>query len=234
MSIRAKVLACGLAGSAAIALTACGGSASGPAAHAHRDAATLVSEMKAAVGGAKSVHMAGRLSHGGRSVAVNLGVFRTGALTGTITQGGVRLELIGAQGKVYVKATPAFLRELRASAAVCAIICGKYVQMSGLQASDLAGSLSMMNLTRSLTGGLPRFTRSGTTTVGGQSAVVLRGADGSTLDVAAHGKPYPLRVVAPPDRNETVLFSQWDAVATPAAPRAGEVINLNQLKAGTS
>jgi hypothetical protein len=31
-----------------------------------------------------------------------------------------------------------------------------------------------------------------------------------------------------------VLFSHWDSVAAPAAPPASQVINLSQLKAGTS
>jgi hypothetical protein len=41
-------------------------------------------------------------------------------------------------------------------------------------------------------------------------------------------------VVAPPGRHESVVFSQWNTVAAPAAPRRGQVINLNQLKAGSS
>jgi hypothetical protein len=113
-------------------------------------------------------------------------------------------------------------------------MCGKYVQMSGTQASDLAGSLSMASLTRSLIAGLPKLTQAGTTQVSGQPAIVLRGADGLTLDVAARGKPYPLRAYAAPGRHETVVFSEWDKVAVPAAPRAGQVINLSQLKAGSS
>jgi hypothetical protein len=235
--IRAGVLACAVAGSAAIALGGCGSSGTGGATAgtgADRSAASLISAMKTAVRDATSMHLAGQLPNGGRPVALDIGVLRAGALAGTITQGGVPLQLIGTRGLVYVKATPAFLRELRAAAAVCAVMCGKYVQMSGSQGSELAASLSMTSLTRSLIAGLPRFTRAGTTTVRGQSAVVLRGADGSTLDVAASGKPYPLRVVAPPGRGETVLFSHWDSVAAPAAPPASQVINLSQLKAGTS
>jgi hypothetical protein len=248
MGIRGSVLACGLAGGAAIVLSACGGSAAsgGSAAgqggsatasgggFAHRNTATLISQMKAAVNAATSMHLAGQLTNGGRTVGLDLGVHRTGDLAGTITQNGVPLMLIGAQGNVYVKATPGFLRELRASAAVCAVMCGKYVQMSGPQGSELAAGLSMTSLTQSLITGLPKFRQEGTATVGGQSVVVLRGADGSTLDLAARGKPYPLRVVAAPSRHETVLFSQWNMVATPAAPRHGEVINLNKLKAGSS
>jgi hypothetical protein len=289
MGIRASVVAGGLAGSAAIALTACGGSAAahggsmaasggsatasgstaaggrasgggasgggasgsgasgsgssgqaasggtpGGGAVARRSTATLISQMKAAVNAATSMHLAGQLPNGGRPVALDLGVHRAGDLAGTITQNGVPLRLIGAEGNFYVKATLAFLRELRAPTAVCAVMCGKYVQMSDAQGSELAAGLSMASLTRSLIAGLPKFRQAGTATVGGRAAVVLRGADGSTLDVAARGKPYPLRLAAPVGRHESVVFSQWNTVATPGAPRSGEVINLNQLKAGSS
>jgi hypothetical protein len=247
MGIRASMLAWGLAGGAAIALTACGGSAangSAPAnggsgmasggAVAHRSTARVISQMKAAINGATSMHLAGQLPNGGRPVALDLGVQRDGGVAGTITQNGVPLQLIGAQGSFYVKATPAFLRELRAPATVCAVMCGKYVQLSGSQGSQLAAGLSMASLTRSLIAGLPKFRQKGTATVGGQSVIVLAGADGSTLDVAAHGQPYPLRVVGPAGRHESVVFSHWDTVARPGAPRRGEVINLNQLKAGSS
>lgn len=233
MDVRARVLASGAAASAAIAVAACGSSGH-PAAADTRSSATLISQMKTAVSSATSMHMAGQFSEHGRAAALDLGVLRAGGLAGTITQNGVSLQLIGAQGKVYVKATPRFLRELRESKAVCTLMCGKYVQMTGPEGSQLAGGLSMTSLTRTLVGGLPKFSRAGTTTVGGQPAIVLHGADGSVLDVAAHGKPYPLRVVAPASRAETVVFSRWDAVAPPAAPPAGQVINLNQLNAGSS
>lgn len=235
MVIRGWILACTCVGSA-IALAGCGGSMTGgsSASVPQRSAATLVSQMKVAVDAATSMHLAGQLPNAGRPVALDLDVLRAGDLTGTITENGLPLHLIGSRGKVYVRATPDFLRDLKAPGGVCAVMCGKYVQMSGLQATELAGRLSMTSLTRSLIAGLPKFRRAGTTTVSGRPAVVLAGADGSTLDVAARGKPYPLRVVAPPGRAESVVFSHWDTVPTPAAPPGGEVINLNQLKAGSS
>jgi hypothetical protein len=235
--------ACVVAGSAVIALGGCASSGAGggaaaaggtaPAGGANGGAASLVAAMKTAVQEATSMHLAGQLPGGGRPVTLNIGVLRAGALAGSITEGGVPLQLIGASGQVYVKATPAFLRELKAPTAVCAIMCGKYVELSGAQRSELTGSLGMASLTRSLIRALPRLTRAGLTTVLGQSAVVLHGADGSTLDVASRGKPYPLRLVAPQGRDESVVFTEWDAVAAPAAPPASQVINLSQLKAGT-
>ena len=223
---------------ALLGLAACGGSAShmasGGGATTGRTASQLVTQMKAAVRDADSTHLAGRVTSSGQATALDLSVLRAGDLAGSITQHGVPLELIGTGGKVFIKATPAFLRELRSPAGVCAVMCGKYVQMSGAAGRQLSGSLNMTSLTRAFITGLPRMTQVGTTTVAGQPAVVLHGTDGSTLDVAARGTPYPLRVVSPPSHHETLTFSQWNQVSTPAAPPASKVINLSQLKAGTS
>jgi hypothetical protein len=222
-----------IAGIGAVALAACGSSVASGGAAPHRSASTFISQMKSAVRGASSMHMTGHLSNEGKPIGLNLGVLRAGGLNGSITQSGVPLHLIGTRRSVYVKATPAFLHELHAGAAVCSLMCGKYVQLSGAQADQLTGSLSMASLTRSLTTGLPSFRQTGSTTVNGQPAVELRGNDGSTLDLAARGKPYPLRVVAPRGRRAAVTFSQWSRVPAPSAPPAGQVINLSKLKAGT-
>jgi hypothetical protein len=241
MDIRGKVATSGLVGAAMIAVAACGSSASpggatagGASPAASRGTPELVSQMKTAVRNATSMHMAGQVNANGRQAVLNLSLLRSGDLSGSITENGVPLHLIGSGGKVYVKATPAFLRELKASKAVCVLMCGKYVQMSGAEGSRLSGSLSMASLTRALTSSLPHLTRAGTTTVAGQQAIELRGADGSTVDVAASGPPYPLRVVSPPSHHERVLFSRWNQVPAPAPPKSSEVINLSKLKASTS
>lgn len=232
-----------LAAAGVLALAACGSSAAGnPGSPASgggsgsasgRSAAVIITQMKAAVRAAPSMHMTGRLSDSGRPVGLNVSVLRDGDLAGQITQNSVPLSLIGAHGKFYVEATRPFLRELHASS-VCSLMCGKWVQMSGPQADQLTGSLSMASLTRSLTSGLPAFRKTGMTTVGGQRAIEMQGADGSTLYVAARGKPYPLRVTSPGGSQGSVVFSQWGAVPEPSAPPSGQLINLGQLKAGTS
>jgi hypothetical protein len=247
--VRVAGLAVGAALTGSLALAACGssgGTASGPASTgpastgsastgpaSTASAQALAARMKTAVEQAASTHLTGRLTSDGRAVALNVAVVRAGGLDGTISRGGAPLHLISTGGRVYVQATRAFIRQLGAPQAICTIMCGKYVQLSGSQGRALAGSLSMATLTRSLAGRLPRFRLDGRATVAGRPAIVLRGADGSTVDVAAQGQPYPLRVVAPGGAG-AVRFSDWDHVARPAAPPAADVINLNQLRAGAS
>jgi hypothetical protein len=236
MDIPGKAVA-GVAVATVLGLAACGSSGSaggGSTPSTQRSASELVSQMKTAVRNASSMHLAGLVNASGKQSMLNLGLLRSGDFSGSITQNGVPLHLIGANGKYYIKATPAFLRQLGESRSVCVLMCGKYVQISGAQGSRLSGSLSMANLTRALTSNLPHMTRTGTATVAGQRAIELRGADGSTVDVAASGPPYPLRVISPPGHHERVLFSQWNQVHPPAPPKSSEVINLSKLKASNS
>lgn len=236
MDIRGKSAAGLTAAVAVLGIAACGSSAGGGSGSqaAQRSTSELISQMKTAVRNASSMHLAGLVNSGGKQTVLNLGLLRSGDFSGSITQNGVPLHLIGANGKYYVKATPAFLHRLGESKAVCVLMCGKYVQMSGAQGSRLSGSLSLANLTRALTSDLPHLTRTGTAIVAGQRAIELRGADGSTVDVAASGTPYPLRVISPPSHHERVLFSQWNQVRPPAPPKSSEVINLSKLKASNS
>jgi hypothetical protein len=225
----------GLAAAAvgAVLLAGCGGAPPPTApspftAAAPRSPAQTVAEMRKAVQAATSVHLSGTLRNGGKPIGLNLGLIRSGDFAGTITQNGVPLTLIDAGGKAYVKATAAYLKQLKVSPSVCAVMCGKYVELTSADAASLARNLSMSALLSSFTGRAPRFTNAGTTTVAGRAGQVLAGPDGSRLVVAATGTPYPLRAVGK-NGGGTLTFTRWNAVPKPAAPPADQVINLNKL-----
>jgi hypothetical protein len=236
--MRVSVAACAIGAGAALALTACGSSATSSSSSASssptRTTNQLVSQVKAAVKGASSVHLNGQIVSGSASTGVNLGLLRSGELSGFVAHNGRPVQVIGTKNKVYVKTTAALLRQLNVPDSVCTIICGKFLQLPAGQASSITGDLSLSNLTNSIAGKQPAFTQQGRTTVNGQSAIVLRSANGSTLDVAANGKPYPLRAVSTGTHKGTLTFTQWNKVPTPTAPPAGQVVNVNQLKAGIS
>jgi hypothetical protein len=210
------------------------GAGSPPASSAGSGAAqpvpATIAAMQAAVRSARSVRVTGTLSGtGGQTVGLDIGLIRSGGFSGTVTQGGVPEMIIDAGGTVYIKATQAFLAQLNVPAAVCSVMCGKYVAMSGAKGDALAGQLSMSQMMRSFTATLPAFTRAGTRTINGQQAQVLRGADGSTLALAAAGRPLPVEVISPPGHRGRVSFSQWNMVPRPVAPPARDVISLSQL-----
>jgi hypothetical protein len=220
---------------AAVALAACGGSAarsqSGSSQSASaRPATAAIAGMKTAIRTATSVHLTGSLSEtGGKTVGLNVGLTRSGLFSGTVAEGGTTLTIINAGGKVYIKATRAFLAQLNVPAAVCSLMCGKYVAMSSAQGDELAGQLNMTRLLGSISGRLPAFTSAGTKTINGQLAQVLRGADGSTLAVAATGRPFPVEAISPHDSRGSISFSQWNSVPPPATPPASQVIDLSKL-----
>jgi hypothetical protein len=214
------------AGSGAAGSPGAGAASSGPA----RPVPATIAAMKAAVRSASSVRMTGTLSGpGGQTVGLDVGLIRSGGFSGTVTQGGVRQTIINAGGTVYIKATRAFLAQLHVPAAVCSVMCGKYVAMTAARGDALAGELSMPQLLRSFTGTLPGFTRARPQTINGRSVQVLHGSDGSTLALAATGPPFPVEVISPPGRHGRVSFSQWNQVPRPAAPPAGTVIRLSKL-----
>lgn len=193
-------------------------------------ATALTADMKSAIRSASSVHISGQLMEGGKKVGLDVGVLRSGQLSGTITESGVPLEIIVIGGKAYVKATAAFLRELRAPAGVCGVICGKYVELPEAKTTELTRSLSLARLTRSLTGETPPFTNDGTASFGGQKAFVLRTAQGGIVDLAQAGRHYPLAVASPDGRPGGLTFSHWNGVPAPVPPPKGEIVNVGNLR----
>ncbi len=219
-----RLVACGVVVAATVTVAGCGSSSG-----AEPRTASLVSSMQASVRHADSVHVVGNLTENGALAGLNLGLNRNGDMSGTVTEGGAPFQVIGLAGKVYVKATPAFLREIGAPAGVCAAVCGKWVELPAKQASQLTGDLSMTSMVAQFTARkLPKLAENGTSSVRGRPAYVLR-TRGSVLDVSSAGTPYPLKVVTSGQTRETVVYTQWNAVPLPSAPPAGQVLNLSSL-----
>jgi len=187
--------------------------------------------MQASVRQATSVHIAGNLTTSGSPISVNLGIHRNGDVSGTVSQNGAPFQVIGINGTIYIKATPAFLKQVNAPASACAVVCGKWLQLTSAEARQLTGDLSMSSLVAPLSSGqVPKLTEAGSKTVNGQSAWTLRAADGSTLDVSSASKHYPLAAATGGSPHEVVIYSHWNAVPQPVAPPASQVLNINNLK----
>jgi len=191
----------------------------------------LVTSMQASVRQANSVHIAGQLTNSGIPISVNLDMHRNGDVSGTIRQNGAPFQVIGVNRTLYIKATRSFLQEVKAPISACAVVCGKWLQLTPAEASQLTGDLSMTSLTGPLTSSqVPKLTEAGRKTVNGQSAWVLRASDGSTLDVSSAGRHYPLAAATSGSAREVVIYSKWNTAPQPVAPPANEVLNLNNLK----
>jgi hypothetical protein len=229
-----RLLALGLAACAVPAVTGCssGSSGSGGSGGPAKEpaAAALESSMQKSVRQASSVHIDGQVVSNKLPVTVDIGVHRKGGMAGTISQNGAKFQVLGVDGKVYVKATPQFLKQVKAPSNACAIVCGRWIELSSQQASQLGSELSMQDLTGDVgSAKKAELTEEGTTTVRGQPAWVLRAADGAVVYVSSVGKPYPLEAKAGSGKNDAIYYSQWSAVSTPALPPASQVLNLSGL-----
>jgi len=234
-ALTAKALAAGVAGCAAIVIAGCGGggSTAGSASAPPKEPSStaLLTAMQSSVRQASSVHVAGNLSSSGTPISVDLDLHRNGDVSGTVSQNAAPFQVVGLGNLTYIKATRAFLQEVKAPTSACAVVCGKWLQLTTAEAGQLTGDLSMSSLTAPLTSGkVPALTEAGRVTVNGQSAWVLRASDGSKLDVSTTSQHYPLAASTGGSAHEVVTYSKWNAAPKPVAPPANEVLNLNNLK----
>jgi hypothetical protein len=228
MAVPARVLAAGLAGCAVVVVLAYYGSGSSAVISrpsAEPGLAGLVRSMQSAVRGASSVRVGGQLTRNGTVLSVDLGLHRNGDMTGVIIQDGAPARIAAVAGRIYVQATPGFLRQVQAPGGSCAAACGRWIQLTLAEADRVTGDLSMMNFIGPLTSGqISMLTEGGSTTVQGQRAWVLRAADGSTLDVSAGSQHYPLEAAGGGTSPEVVRYSQWNRVPPPATPPASQIL----------
>src|ERR1017187_7459422 len=147
----------GLVAAAAIVAAGCGGSAGPGAAKpgGTRRGGTIVAQLKTAMRGATSVHLAGQLRSDGSDVDLDVSLIRSGNFAGLIESGGTKLDIVAAGQDVYIKVTSAFLKLADAPAAACTKACGKYVSEPVSAAQTITGDLSMRSLLGNLASELP-------------------------------------------------------------------------------
>jgi hypothetical protein len=230
MNFTSRLLAFGLAGSAAFAVCSC--SSSTPT---EPSATSLAASVQSAVRTASSVHVDGSGSDHGTPITYNVGINRAGDMSGTVSERGGNLNVIKTSGKVFLKVTPGLLKQYGEPSAVCKLVCGKWFQLSPAQASQVTGQLTMQDLTTpagaSLNTSQAKVTKAGTGTVNGQPTWVLKGVNGAKVDVSQASKHYPLQARSGNGQG-TVRYSQWNSVPQPKAPPSSSVINLKDLQSG--
>jgi hypothetical protein len=217
----------------AISLTAAGcdgGSSSGsPPPSPPPSPAVLAKNVRAALQGAKSAHIGGTLNKGGKRMGLNLSLTRAGGVSGQLSVDGAGFTVLSTQGSTYFRVTRAFIKYLKLSPSACTLTCGKFLKASPAQSRSLVGDLSMSGLLGSLTSSAPKYRYAGAATINGQPAWVLHVSDGTTAYVASHGRPYPLRLVAPGHRGE-LNFTRWNTATIPGPPPVSQVVDPSQLE----
>jgi hypothetical protein len=212
-------------GLAAVLLTACGGSDDNG--ESAKKGPQVSADAASALEKAGAVHLTGSGSLDGQQTTVDLHLQGQDA-TGTIGQGSEQLKIVETGGKLYAQAPSGFWSKAGVPESAAGALAGKWV----IVPSQAAGQLMPFSL-KSLADQLRHPTGATirddvhTSTLHGTKVVVVTQTDGSTLDVAATGTPYPLRTVDKGSNAGTVDASDFGKKVTITAPSGA--LDLSQL-----
>lgn len=238
MPIRVSALIPAVAAAATLAVTGCGsgtsaktspqGSASASAT-ATPGAAALFSKAQQALSAATSVRVSGSVTSNGAVVGMDISLTKSGRIYGTLKEQGQQITVLITGGESYAKVSAGFLKAHKLPSSACVLMCGKWLKLSGADAKGMVGDLSWSSLLGSYgKGAPPGLAVTGTVTIRGIPAWVLKGSDGTILDVAAQGTPYPLRITGS-GQPGGFDFSNWNSVSIPGTPPASQVIDTSQM-----
>jgi len=218
LALGGGLAACGSSSSSGTTTTG----ASTPTTRTSADANALADSSYQAMKALGTFRVSGSLVTSGQNLTLDM-VLNQNGLKGTFTTSKGTFHLITLASTVYMEADHGFWAAQGLPDTTAQLLAGKW--LTGLPASatkDLANSFTISKVLGSLDAS-GAVTDVGTTTVAGQSAVALKGSDGSIGYVAATGTPYLLKVESPDNGAQgTLMFSEFGTAQAPTAP-AGAV-----------
>ncbi len=165
--------------------------------------AQIVAAAQTALRSSHGYVMAGRMSQAGQKVGLRLTYGGASQLELTLSQGTGKAAIIALPGAVYIKANRAYWQAQGGGAVLR--YANRWIELPASYSTRFTRQLGRFNpktLARCLGEDNGKLSRAGTTTVSGQRSVVIRDAGGvpgstpGTLDVAAAGPAYPLRLTS--------------------------------------
>ena len=199
-------------------------------------AVSLYSDFTTSFARAQSVRITGRIRDHGQTTTVDLSLFWSGAMKGTLEEGRLKFEVVRADGRTYAYLDKAlFNYEIRLHnipAAVCAVACGRFIRVPDVTYSVFALkrlSRQLIKLERQI---MKRVHKSGhklpvprvrLTRFDGQLAWELS-VGGNAVFIAHNSASYLIGMVKP--KFGVLRFSEWNAVPPIRAPQADQVIRL--------
>jgi hypothetical protein len=210
---------------AALLLTACGGSDDNG--ESAKKGPQVAADAAGALEKAGAVHLTGTGTSNGAAMKLDLHL-QGGDATGTISEGGNSIKLVGTGGKLYVQASSGFWTQAGIPDSAAGGLAGKWVIVpSSAAAQVLPFTLSSLADELRHPSGATVKDAVSTSTLNGQKVVVVTQTDGSVLDVAATGTPYPLRTVDKGKEAGAVNASDFGKKVTITAPTGA--LDLSQL-----
>jgi hypothetical protein len=203
--------------------------ASGEAA---KPANQVVADASKAASDASSFHMSGQIHSSGKLIGVDLSLVRGKGVTGTVTVGGAKVDLVLIGNDGYMRASSTFWKQYGSQAGgLTQMLADKWIKFPGksAQLGSLTGPLNAKSLFKSLTSSHGKLENQGETTYNGQSVVAIHDiTKHSTLYVAATGTPYPIGLVKSVGSDAgTVAFDHWNEPPTLTAPKGA--LDFSQL-----
>jgi hypothetical protein len=186
--------------------------------------ATLITSLKSAFASAQSVRIVGTGTFSGHAVTLNLGMHRSGDISGTITAGPLSEMVLSSSGSTYIYVSRAFFSYIQQTqhvpASACAAMCDKWLKVpSGSISSFSLSALSNEFIKKVPTASsVPHLT---TTTYEGQAAYKLSNDKGEEIFITQSSPHYLLGIVKP--GTFTMNFSEWNAVPPVSPPPANKV-----------
>jgi hypothetical protein len=179
---------------------------------------------------AGAAHLIGSGSSGGKPLSLDLHLQGADA-QGSITQDGKKLEVISVSGKLYGQAPAEFWSSEGLPAAAGALLAGKWVILPSDAGTMLPFTLdSLAKELAKPSDGTTIKDKVSTATYKGTKVVVVTSSDGSTVDVAASGTPYPVYSLNKGKDSGTVTLSDFGKRTTITAPK--DPLDLNKLAGG--
>ena len=205
-----------------VLLAGCGSSAAKSNGEAQKTAKQVAADALDAAVSASAVHVAGAIVSSGTNLTLDLRIVKNKGGTGTMSEQGLKFQLIRVGGKAYIKGSDAFYKKF-AGAGVAALLHDKWLEGSATT-GNLASLTSLTDIARLFNGALGShgtLKNDGETTYKGQKVVAIEDtAKGGTLYVAATGTPYPVAIVSPNNgKTGSITFDEWNKSVGISAPK---------------
>jgi hypothetical protein len=214
---------------AAALLAGCGSSGAKSNGEAQKTAAQVTTDTVAAATAASAVHVAGSIMSSGTALTLDLTIVKGTGGSGTMSEQGLKFQLVRLGGKAYIKGSDAFYKKF-AGASVAQLLHDKWLEGSATT-GNLAALTSLTDIAKLFNGALgahDTLKNEGETTYKGQKVVAIKNVSkGGTLYVAATGTPYPVAIVGTGSNGGAITFGDWNKTVGITAPKGA--INISKL-----
>ena len=196
---------------------------------AAKTADQILQETKAALRGASSTHVVGKFVEGTQTAEFDMHLGRD-VSQGSLTQKGLKLEMIVAGGNLYLRGKQFW--EANAPPSFANQVGDRWAQLPVTSLREGLAYKDLVNLDSFATSVLKpdgKLTKGQTGSIDGAPAIAIKDGDGSPLWVATTGPAYPLRLG--PEKPSTsasfATFSDYNVPLSVTAP--GDSVDISQI-----